>query len=317
MVPYKNKSPVSVLVYLQSQSEAALTMSFRDKIIIASVFLGFLSVTAGLPYYSYSYYHHAPVAAYYQQSPYYHYYHSPYYNYIPIVYKSKITYITPTTTTTPTTTPKTTTTSSSFSDLVSSLWSLLPDPSSVGRMADYVSCLSESIEGIITDVRDVVEKILRFAELSEPAEIVRESAVLLRLLEPLAGNDTANIPGSCGAAEGFQSMESLAMMASSITTFLTELRLTSARLAYLCTEDSLYNRDFITAIGDLMEELADLLAALGDVENGERIRYGKVYTDKVTVGVMIKYQTSNIKYQILSTQFRPNWRSWRRWTPMV
>ena len=177
-------------------------------------------------------------------------------------------------------------------------------------MADYVSCLSESIEGIITDVRDVVEKILRFAELSEPAEIVRESAVLLRLLEPLAGNDTANTPGSCGAAEGFQSMESLAMMASSITTFLTELRLTSARLAYLCTEDSLYNRDFITAIGDLMEELADLLAALGDVENGERIRYGKVYTDKVTVGVMIKYQ-------ILSTQFRPNWRSWRRWTPMV
>ena len=120
----------------------------------------------------------------------------------------------------------------------------------------------------------------RFGELSEPAELVRETAVLLRLLE----NTTSNNPWSCEVPQGFQTLESLAGFVSSVTTFLTDLPATSARMLIVCTEEQQFNRDFITAIGDLMEDLADLYVVLGDDKTGERIRYGKVYTDKVTVG---------------------------------
>ena len=137
----------------------------------------------------------------------------------------------------------------------------------------------------------MVEKIYSFAELRKPAEIARETAVLLRTVKSLAER-----PQSCGVPGGFQSLESLATVVSdlndqpdsllsSVTAFLAELQENSARLVISCTEDSQYNRNFITAIGDLMEELADLSAALGDVETEERTRYGKV----LTVGVMREF----------------------------
>ena len=75
---------------------------------------------------------------------------------------------------------------------------------------------------------------------------------------------------------------------SSLTTFLTDLQEITARLVTFCTEDTQeFNRDIITAIGDLMDDLADMYLTLGYTETGERIRYGKVYTDKVMVRVFL------------------------------
>ena len=77
-------------------------------------------------------------------------------------------------TTVTTTTTTTSTTTTSTTSLSSSQWN-----------SAVTTCLTASIEDGITEIWFVVEKIFVFGELSEPAELVREIAVLLRLLESL------------------------------------------------------------------------------------------------------------------------------------
>ena len=208
--------------------------------------------------------------------------------------------------------------------LTSTLKGLAANPSSAARVnqiiADnYSPCLNSIQEGLASiqsatklvesigpDVQALMDKFNTFEQLSEPVQVVRETGALLRLLKPLAEKTGEGSTGGCQVG----SLRSLAVLTSeladkpginlgvreklrrssagisSVTTYLTKLQLTSARLENFCTADNKYNRQAIAAIGDLMEDLADLYGALGDAKTGERIRYGKVYTDKVTVGLL-------------------------------
>ena len=67
-----------------------------------------------------------------------------------------------------------------------------------------------------------------------------------------------------------------------LATFLSQLKSTTARLQSFCLNGD-FNRDSITAIGDMLDVLADLYVNLGDEETGAKIRYGKTYTERVTV----------------------------------
>ena len=241
---------------------------------------------------------HAHVSPYYPPRPHYQYSH-------PIVYRSKIHYPTKTITTTTTstktsssTTYTNTTSISSFSNLASSLWSLASEQTD--QMTIFMSCLTAGVEDIVRDIGSVAQRMMRFGELSGPAEIARETAGLLRLLAPLAQNTTWSMktPFNCEIPAGFQSLQNLTEAVSEmstksgalltfITVFLADLQPISARLLGFCTEDTnQFNRESITALGDMMGLLADLYDGLGDTETGEMIRYGQVYTDKVTVGLL-------------------------------
>jgi len=208
--------------------------------------------------------------------------------------------------------------------LTSTLKGLATNPSSAAAVNQIISdnyspCLNSIEEGLASiesatklvesigpDVQALMDKFNSFESLSEPADVVRETGALLRLLKPLSEKTFPASRSDCEVG----SLRSLAVLTSeladktdinlgvreklrrssagisSVTTYLVQLQGTSARLENFCTADNKYDRSAIAAIGDLMDELADLYGALGDAKTGERIRYGKVYTDKVTASLV-------------------------------
>ena len=184
---------------------------------------------------------------------------------------------------------------------------------------NYNPCLTslegslQSIETAVTlvkttgpEIEVLTDKFNSFTKLKDPAIIVRETGAMLRLLKPLAEKSKVVSEENC---EGFGSLRSLAVLVteiadkpelslkygvksqlrqsaavlSTVTTFLEQLKSDIARMEKFCTANNQYNRDSIVAIGDLMENLANMYSSLGDIKTGEKIRYGKVYIDGVTV----------------------------------
>lgn len=167
---------------------------------------------------------------------------------------------------------------------------------------------SDLVESIEPDVKALLDKFNSFTTLKDPVKILRETGSLMRLLAPLA-EKTGFTGGRSDTGCDVGSLRSLALLTSelaekpniyrrvredlrkssayisTVTTYLTKLKATTARLSNFCTDDNKYKRDSITAIGDLMEDLADLYGSLGDAKTGEKIRYGKVYIDQVTAQI--------------------------------
>ena len=83
--------------------------------------------------------------------------------------------------------------------------------------------------------------------------------------------------------QGRAQLKESANTISAVTTFITQLRSTFSRLENTCTADKQYNLDSISAIGDLMVNLADLFGSLGSAQTGENIRKGKAFVAKITV----------------------------------
>ena len=190
-----------------------------------------------------------------------------------------------------------------LSSIIPTLKELASDPSSADVankiiQENFSSCVSSLQEGIDSiestmqlinslepEIVSLTDKVNSFAELSDPVEIMRETGDLLRLLKPLADMTRQKdfSLSSCGASEPDFSFPSLGRSGGgAFTTFFRQLKSTLARMENMCTND-IFNRDSITAIGDMLDVLADLYVNLGDEENGEKIRYGKTYTERVTV----------------------------------
>ena len=184
-----------------------------------------------------------------------------------------------------------------------------------------INSMEEGIAGIETatslleraggDVKALITKVKTFVNLSDPSQVVREAADILRILGPLVNNIAPDTPVICQASpdQAFGSLRSLAVLVdelsyspklilspqgraqlkqsastiSAVTTFLTQLRSTFSRFENICTADKQYNLDSINAIGDLMVKLADLFGSLGSVQTGEKIRRGKAFVAKITV----------------------------------
>ena len=184
-----------------------------------------------------------------------------------------------------------------------------------------INSMEEGIAGIETatslleraggDVKALITKVKTFVNLSDPSQVVREAADILRILGPLVNNIAPDTPVICQASpdQAFGSLRSLAVLVdelsyspqlilspqgraqlkqsastiSAVTTFLTQLRSTFSRFENICTADKQYNLDSINAMGDLMVNLADLFVSLGSVQTGEKIRRGKAFVGKITV----------------------------------
>jgi len=179
--------------------------------------------------------------------------------------------------------------------------------------------LDEGIAGIETatkllenagdDIKTLIKKVESIKSLTDPATVVRSVADILRLVEPVVNMIAPESPVICSASpdEAFGSLRSLAILVdelayttkldlsvegrrqlkdsastiSAVTTFLTQLRSTFSTFEEICTEDSKYNIEAIGAVGDLIINLADLFGTLGGVEQGEQIRRGKEFVNKI------------------------------------
>merc|ERR1719334_1326740 len=179
--------------------------------------------------------------------------------------------------------------------------------------------LDEGIAGIETatkllenagdDIKTLIKKVESIKSLTDPATVVRSVADILRLVEPVVNKIAPESPVICTASpdEAFGSLRSLAVLVdelayttklglsvegrrqlkdsastiSAVTTFLTQLRSTFSTFEEICTEDSEYNIEAIGAVGDLIVNLADLFGTLGGVEQGEQIRKGKEFVNKL------------------------------------
>ena len=190
--------------------------------------------------------------------------------------------------------------------LTPSLKALASDPSSAAIANkfikdNYIACVSSLDDGIASleaatqqvervepEIAALTDKINSFILLRDPVQIIRETGALLRLLQPLADKTKFYNPNKCQAAApaapagGFQSLGGN----NALATFLSQLKSTTARLQSFCLNGD-FNRDSITAIGDIMDILADLYVSLGDAQTGRKIRDGKLFTERITVGDII------------------------------
>merc|ERR1712241_854339 len=159
------------------------------------------------------------------------------------------------------------------------------------------------------DIKTLIAKVKSVGALTDPASVVRAVADILRIVEPVVNKIAPENPSICAASpdQAFGSLRSLAVLVdevsytnqlslsvegrrqlkdsasiiSSITSFLTQLRSTFTKFEQICTPDRQYNIQAISAVGDLMVSMADLFGTLGGVKQGEQIRNGKEYVNKV------------------------------------
>jgi len=179
--------------------------------------------------------------------------------------------------------------------------------------------LEEGLEGIETatqlveaagdDIKALIAKVEAFQTLSEPSAVVKEVANILRILGPLANNIAPKNPIICQATpdQSFGSLRSLAVLLdelyynpplplspagrgqlresantiSAVTTFLGQLGDNFAKFQEVCTPDRQYNIEALSAVGDLMVNLADMFGALGGIQTGQNIRKGKAFVARV------------------------------------
>jgi len=176
----------------------------------------------------------------------------------------------------------------------------------------YIETATRLLEAAGDDIIYLIAKVKSLGKLKEPATVVRKVAEILGVLEPLVSNIAPANPVVCEAtpAEAFGSLRSLSVVLaelaedsslanlgvseagrqelrqsaatiSAVTTFITQLREDFTRFQEICTGDKQYNLDAITAIGDMVVHLADMVGSLGAVKVGEDLRKGKLYAERI------------------------------------
>jgi len=172
-----------------------------------------------------------------------------------------------------------------------------------------IEAATKLVEAAGDDIKALLAKVKAFETLSEPAIVVREVANILRILGPLVNNIAPESPVICQASpdQAFGSLRSLAVLLdelylnpplplspaqrrqlkdssntiSAVTTLITQLGDNFSKFQEICTPDKEYNFEAISAIGDLMENLADMFGSLGGVQTSQNIRKGKPFVEKL------------------------------------
>ena len=176
---------------------------------------------------------------------------------------------------------------------------------------DGIEAATKLVEDAGDDIKALIAKVEAFETLSEPAIVVREVANILRILGPLVNNIAPKNPIICKASpdQAFGSLRSLAVLLnelflnpplplspaerrqlkdssntiSAVTTFLAQIGEDFAEFQEICTPDKEYNLKAISAVGDLVADLADMFASLGGIQTSQNIRKGKAFVQKIVV----------------------------------
>ena len=87
------------------------------------------------------------------------------------------------------------------------------------------------------------------------------------------------------STHGRQTLKTSAQILSNVTNFL--IKESNLKFEHFRTKDLDYNKEFITAVGNMMSDLADLYADLGGLTTAKELRAHKDFTQKVVVGFEI------------------------------
>ena len=174
------------------------------------------------------------------------------------------------------------------------------DSCSVNTVDEGVERIEEAIgalDGIKGDVEALYISVKAFIPLKDPVKVLRKTSELVKLLQPL--NNKANddfeldilrcVTNTLSSTNQLHPITAAKLneasgIISAVTSFMTSLRVTTARLENSCTGGKL-NTEFVLAIGDLTNDIADLYVAVGEAETGEKIRQGSENVSKITVRV--------------------------------
>merc|ERR1712106_1304673 len=161
---------------------------------------------------------------------------------------------------------------------------------SVEEAIEAVETSARIVESSGTEIKNLIKTVEAFEKLTDTPTVVREAANILRILEVLIPKLAPANVQVCGAsnAQAFGSLRSLAAIVdelssshefymppqsrkelktsakiiSGVTSFLVKLNKSFTKFDKFCTSDKEYNVEAITAIGEMMTDLADLFAVL-------------------------------------------------------
>merc|ERR1719414_846701 len=182
----------------------------------------------------------------------------------------------------------------------------------LGNLEDGIAGIetaTQLVERAGGDIKNLIAKVESIGALTDPATVVRAVADILLIVEPVVNKIAPENPIICSATpdqafgslrslaalvdelsntnqlalsiEGRQQLKDSASTISAVTTFLTQLRSTFAKFSKTCTADKEYNIEAISAVGDLMINLADMFGSLGGIQKGLQIAKGKDYVNKL------------------------------------
>jgi len=160
---------------------------------------------------------------------------------------------------------------------------------------DLIICLSmasmeslnKMMDRIEPDVMALMESIETISKLSEPAPVIREVADLMRKFQPLGEIDFQDFE-KCFTGLNYDNYNGQAL-----SSFFTQQKSIISRLSNFCTEDYKFNTDSIAAIGDMMEQIADLVGSF-DSNAAEKFRY---WIESGSGGVMVSSFRCSFNYR--------------------
>ena len=183
-------------------------------------------------------------------------------------------------------------------------------------MNEAITAIQEGarlVENASGDIRSLISKVENLMGERDEAKTVREVASIMRSLQPLL---TKIAPSRqelkiCKASPDQTSayLRSLAVLleeisnnpqlplgpdtrammvysgslVSGVTTFINQLRANAMEFQSVCSANRQFGMRGITALGNIMVNLADMTSALAGVRTGEEIRKGKLIAERIVV----------------------------------
>jgi flagellar biosynthesis chaperone FliJ len=202
-----------------------------------------------------------------------------------------------------------------------------------------IEASTKLVENAGTEIKQLIQAVQVFENITDTPTAVRETAKIIRILDVLIPKITPATPSSvCGPSSGdeFASLRSIgvivdelssktdlyinlqkkqnlktsAMIVSDVANFLTQLKKSFSKFDQFCTKDKEYNIEVITAIGEMMTDLADLYRLLGGLTAAKQISKQGDFTKKVVVSTAGISQFYSFLFILHSGQHEQTWRSW-------
>jgi len=186
----------------------------------------------------------------------------------------------------------------------------------LNSLDDAINAMEQStklVESAEKEIITLTEKARLMQTKTDTVALVKDAADILRLLEDLIPKIAPANPEICGASpeETFDALRDIADMMVDIskdkniqltyetnndleksvrviigvTTFVTQLRGSFSQLKQSCSADKNYNIEAIKAIGETMDNLANLFGVLGGFGDAEEIRKQGAFATRVADAV--------------------------------
>ena len=189
----------------------------------------------------------------------------------------------------------------------------------INNMEDAIQAIetsTQTFERAGTEIKQLVETVKTFERQTDTSTAVRETANIIRVLDVLIPKIQIRNPSSCSqSADEFESLRSLASLVEELsskdglyysiqkrqslknsakivsraTNFLAKIKQSFSKFDQFCTRDESYSREFITAIGDMMTDLAGFYRALGGIDAAQDISKQGDFVRKLKVRIVFLY----------------------------